>query len=147
MHKLNFLKAELDFRSSNISRTEWDAYFSWFFKTSQCHQEPTIAFLQKILRLTEASKLLKENKIDPKAASSFSLASLSQVVPPSPSWVSSSAPCPQTHLWLPLSPSLPHYLRLLYTQLPQVNYPVKLHFLSETLFHSLSLWTCQNLCL
>lgn len=85
MHKLNFLKAELDFRSSDISRTEWDAYFSWFFEASQSYQEPMIASLQKILRLTEASKLLKENKIDPKAASSFSLASLSQAVPPSPS--------------------------------------------------------------
>ena len=40
---------------------------------------------QKILRLTEASKVLKENKIGPKAASFFSLASLSQAVPPSPS--------------------------------------------------------------
>ena len=40
MHKLNFLKTELDSRSSNISRTEWDAYFICFFEAFQCYQEP-----------------------------------------------------------------------------------------------------------
>lgn len=145
MHKLNFLKTKLDSRSSNISRTEWDAYFICFFEAFQCYQEPTIASPQKILRLTEASKVLKENKIDPKGANSFSLASLSQAVPPSPSWVSSSAPCPQTHLWpLFLLPFSTIYA-FSKPQLPQANYLVKLRFLSETLFHSLFLWTCQNL--
>ena len=40
MHKLNFLKTELDSRSSDISRTEWDAYFICFFEAFQCYQEP-----------------------------------------------------------------------------------------------------------
>ena len=32
--KLNFLKTELDYNSSKISRTEWNAYFNWYFEAS-----------------------------------------------------------------------------------------------------------------
>lgn len=122
----------------------WDAYFSWFFKASQCHQEPTIAFLQKILRLTEASKLLRKIKLTPRLQF-LSLASLSQVVPPS-SWVFSSS-LPSDSPLLPFSPSLPCYLHTFSKpQLPQANYLVKLHFLSETLFHSLFLTDLSRTC-
>ena len=44
--RLNFLKIKSDDNSSNISRTEWNAYFDWHFEASQCYQESKIASLQ-----------------------------------------------------------------------------------------------------
>ena len=32
--KLNFLETRLDYNSSDISRTEWNAYFDWYFEAS-----------------------------------------------------------------------------------------------------------------
>ena len=51
--RLNFLKIKLDDNSSNISRTEWNAYFDWHFEASRCYQESKIASLQnRILRFS-----------------------------------------------------------------------------------------------
>ena len=30
--KINFLKTELDYHSSQIFQTEWNAYFNWYFE-------------------------------------------------------------------------------------------------------------------
>ena len=71
--KLNFLKTELDYNSSEISRAEWYAYFNWHFKASKHYQKPKTASLQnKILRLTEANKWLKKDKMAPEVSGSSS---------------------------------------------------------------------------
>ena len=41
--KLNFLKTKLDNNNSEISRTEWNAYF----EPGKCHHKSKIASLQK----------------------------------------------------------------------------------------------------
>lgn len=54
--KLTFLKRELDNHGSKIVRTEWNAYFNWYFEASKHYQESKIASLQhRISRLTEAN--------------------------------------------------------------------------------------------
>ena len=54
---LNFLKTKLDYNRSKFSRTEWNAYFDWYFEASQGYQWSKMASLQnKILRLTGANK-------------------------------------------------------------------------------------------
>ena len=44
--KVNFLKTELEYNSSEISITEWYPYFNGYFEASKCCQEPVIASLQ-----------------------------------------------------------------------------------------------------
>ena len=52
----------------------WNAYIDWYFEASQSHQESKIASLKnKILRLIEANKGLKKDKMAPTAIGSSSL--------------------------------------------------------------------------
>lgn len=41
--KLNFLKTKLGYNSSEISRTEWNAYLDCYFEAFQNYQESKIA--------------------------------------------------------------------------------------------------------
>ena len=95
--KLNFFKTEFCCNNSNIPRTEWDGYFNCYFEASPSYQESKFASLQnKILRLPEENKLLKKDKMAPKASHYSSLSSLSQDLPPTSSCLSPLAPCGQT---------------------------------------------------
>ena len=131
--KLTFLKAELDNHSSKISQIEWNAYFDWCFETSKCYQGPEIASLQnKILRLTQANKWLKKEKMASEASGSSSLASLSQALPLAPSCLSPLAPHGQAPPPAPSSsfPSMPS-TPLLHPQFPLTNSLSKLPLSSE----------------
>ena len=56
----NFLKTELDYNNSKISRIEWNPYLTWYFEATKHYQEPKIVSSAKqILGLTEAKKNLK----------------------------------------------------------------------------------------
>ena len=120
--KLNFLKTKLGHNSSKISRTEWNAYFNWYFEASHYSQDSKIASPQnKILRLTEEKKWWKKDKVALKGSGSPSLASLSQAPPlmPSPSFPS-MLPMP------PLYPQSPHTHSL--AKLPFSSEPVRTCF-------------------
>ena len=46
--KLTFLKNELDYYSSKISKTEWNTYSNWCFEASKHDQETKTASLQNV---------------------------------------------------------------------------------------------------
>ena len=61
----------MDYYSAKISKTEWNAYFDWYFEASEYHQHPKIASLQsRILRSTEANKQLRKDKVTSEASCS-----------------------------------------------------------------------------
>lgn len=56
----------------------WNAYFDWYFEDYKLYQEPKIVSpLNKILRLIEANKWLKEDKTGPEASGASFLAYMS----------------------------------------------------------------------
>ena len=110
------------------------------FEPFKCYQEAKIVSLQqKILRLTEANKQLKKNKMPPEA-------------PDSSSWLVCLRFCLQHHLVsllgphgqaLPLEPSsssLP--MHPLYPKFPWTNFLIRTSPFLWNCPHSLFLWTC-----
>ena len=119
-------KTKLDYNRSKISRTEWNAYFNWYFEASQLLSRVWNCLCK---RLTEASKWLKKDKMAPEAWGSSSLASLSQALPLAPS-----------SSFFSMMPTPPLYL-----QIPHSNSSTKLSLFSETLptpFSSALVRTC-----
>jgi len=105
----NFLKAKLDYNKLKSSKTEWDAYFSWYFEASQSYQKSKIVSLQtRILRWTETKQqqeFLKDKNVSQNLMF-FSLgSSFSTTLTLSPD------PCDQTPPLTPSSPSfyISHY--------------------------------------
>lgn len=99
--KLVFLRTKLEDHGSKIKQTEWDAYFNWLLEASKFIQDSKIASLQNtISKLTNVSKLLKENKKASEASFPSPPPSLSLVPSSSFHSVPSSSP---------LYPLLPHY--------------------------------------
>ena len=57
--KLTFLKNELDYYSSKISKTEWNTYSNWYFEASKHDQETKIASLQNV-KINWGKQTIKE---------------------------------------------------------------------------------------